>query len=513
MAIDSARHQHTAGTRANGAATNSTAAASQRVARQWVGGEWLESSRQAATIDPATGEPIGTFHDADIGQVEAAIAAADEVFRTSSWRSDSMRRAFALSRLAGEYARRFEEIVQTLCAENGKLYPEAAFEVSAAPRALQFAAGLAAHNFGRVTESRPGQQSMSIRQAAGVAGLIIPWNSPIYLLVRALAPALAAGCTAVIKLPATAAQSAALTAELIASVPEIPRGAVNIVVESGDAGARLLVDSARVAVVSFTGSTRTGRAIAKAAANNLKRVSLELGGKTPHLVFADADRTALLPVLEKSLTVFAGQFCMTGRRLLLQRDIADAVIEGYAGRLSEVRPGPASDPTSDMGPLINKAEVDRVDAVVSDAIGAGAKVIVRGGPVVDAPRGGGAFYRPTLLAVEDNSLPIVQEEIFGPVQTVQIFDTEAEAIELANSTPYGLSASVWSTDAARTVRVARGIDAGLISINGWANLAVQFEEGGFKSSGLGRLGGIGALDDFLEYKQITIDFAEETGVH
>ena len=258
---------------------------------------------------------------------------------------------------------------------------------------------------------------------------------------------------------------------------------------------------------------RTGRAIAKAAANNLKRVSLELGGKTPHLVFADADRTALLPVLEKSLTVFAGQFCMTGSRLLLQRDIADAVIEGYAGRLSEVRPGPASDPTSDMGPLINKAEVDRVDAVVSDAIGAGAKVIVRGGPVVDAPRGGGAFYRPTLLAVEDNSLPIVQEEIFGPVQTVQIFDTEAEAIELANSTPYGLSASVWSTDAARTVRVARGIDAGLISINGWANLAVQFEEGGFKSSGLGRLGGIGALDDFLEYKQITIDFAEEAGVH
>jgi len=232
-----------------------------------------------------------------------------------------------------------------------------------------------------------------------------------------------------------------------------------------------------------------------------------LGGKTPHLIFDDADLNAVLPVLEKSLTVFAGQFCMTGSRVLVQRGIAEKLTAALAQRLQKVKPGPASDPTSDMGPLIDKASVTRVNKAVEAAIEAGAKVIVRGGPSTIPALAGGAFYHPTLLEVTDCTLPIVQTETFGPVQTLQIFDTEDEAIELANATEYGLSACVWSRDVDTPVRVARRLDAGLISINSWANLAVEFEEGGFKSSGLGRLGGVASIEDFIEYKQIAHTFA------
>jgi betaine-aldehyde dehydrogenase len=339
-----------------------------------------------------------------------------------------------------------------------------------------------------------------------VAGLIIPWNSPAYLCIRALAPALAAGCTAVVKMPGQSAQAAALTAEIIASAPALAKGVVNVFIESGSDGARLLVDSPRVPVVSFTGSTHTGRLIAQAAAVHLKRVGLELGGKTPHLVFDDADLDVVLPTLEKSSTVFAGQFCMTGSRILVQRGIAGRLEEGLGERLRKVVPGPASDPRSDMGPMIDKAAVARVNGLVEAAIRSGARVIVRGGPSTLPALTNGAFYHPTLLAVTDPSLPIVQNETFGPVQTLQVFETEEEAIELANDSEYGLSACVWSRDIDRPIRVARRLDAGQISINGWANVAVEFEEGGFKASGAGRLCGTAALDDFLEYKQITQSF-------
>ena len=214
----------------------------------------------------------------------------------------------------------------------------------------------------------------------------------------------------------------------------------------------------------------------------------------------------MLPVLEKSATVFAGQFCMTGSRILLQSGIADRLKDVYAKRLRAVRPGPAADPASHMGPLIDKAAVTRVDRVVREALDAGAQVIVRGGPATDEPLDRGAFYRPTLLEVTDSSLPIAREETFGPVQTIQIFETEEEAIALANDSEYGLSACIWSRDVDRPVRVSRKLEAGLISINSWANLAIEFEEGGLKSSGLGRLGGVASIDDFVEYKQITHNY-------
>lgn len=475
-------------------------------AQHWIGGAWLTDGERRDSIDPATGEVIGHFYDAPVETMQKAIDCASDAFRRSAWRNDAHARAAALSHLADAFEARLGELIDTLCTENGKVRLEATFEASLIPRALRFAVGLSMHGFGRVMETRPGQQSMSIREPVGVAGLIIPWNSPAYLCIRALAPALAAGCTAVVKMPHQAAQTAALLARIVESVREIPAGVVNFVIESGAAGARLLVDSPRVPTISFTGSSATGRVIACAAAERLKRVGLELGGKTPHLIFDDADLDAVLPVLEKSCTVFAGQFCMTGSRVLVHRSLAEKLKSALAKRLSEVRAGPAREASSQMGPLIDKAAVRRVNAVVEAAIAAGARVIVRGGPATDPALAGGAFYLPTLLEIDDASLPIAREETFGPVQTLQVFDTEEQAIDMANDSEYGLSACVWSRDVDRPIRVARRLHAGLISINSWANLAVEFEEGGFKSSGLGRLGGLASLEDFLEYKQITQDF-------
>ncbi len=479
----------------------------QRTARHWIDGEWVDTPNRSASYNPATGEVIGVFCDGDAGVAQAAIDAAQACFQTSSWQFDAMNRSTALSHIADAYAVRGGEVVDTLCLENGKLHQEAVFEVDYIGRALRFAAGLAVQTQGRVADTRPGQQSMSIRQPVGVAGLIIPWNSPAYLSMRALVPALAAGCTAVVKLPAQAAQTAALMSDILSGVPELPHGAVNVFMETGSAGSSLLVESPQVPVISFTGSTRTGRTIAQTAAAGLKHVGLELGGKTPHLVFDNADLDAAVTTIVASSTVYAGQFCMTGSRVLAQSGIADDLREALASRLESVRPGPAADPDSEIGPMIDGASVRRVDAMVDEAISAGAKAVVRGGPSTVPALAGGSFYHPTLLEVVDSSMPIVQREVFGPVQTFQVFDSEDEAVALANDTDFGLSACIWSRDVDQPVRVSRRLQAGLISINSWANLTVQFEEGGFKGSGLGRLGGGACLDDFLEYKQITQDYA------
>jgi betaine-aldehyde dehydrogenase len=237
---------------------------------------------------------------------------------------------------------------------------------------------------------------------------------------------------------------------------------------------------------------------------NLKRVGLELGGKTPLILFEDVDLAHALPIVVSTLIVFSGQFCMTGSRLLVHERIADRVRTDLGARLRAVKVGPASDPSSEMGPIIDKPNVERIDKIVEDAIARGATVIVRGGPVTDGPLAAGAFYRPTLLEVHDNSMPIVQDEVFGPVLTMQTFSTEAQAIAMANDSQYGLSASVFSQDVDVLLRVALALESGSVWVNDWARLHDQFEEGGFKASGLGRMRGFAVLDDFVEFKHVRL---------
>lgn len=473
-----------------------------KIALNWINGKWIDSGHYKNSIDPATYGYIGKYAEGGLQEAQLAIAAAQDAFHHSAWKNDLKLRAQVLLELADAFERNTDELVETLARENGKIRPEAKFEVTMVPSKLRYYAGLARTHYGRAAEPHPGKLSLVIHQPVGIAGIIVPWNSPVILAIRSLAPALAAGCATVIKMPGQTAQTNALFARIISEVSSLPTGVINIFSESGADGAQHLIESPLVPVISFTGSTTTGRAIAVAGAKHLKRFGLELGGKTPMVVFPDANLDAAVPILEKALTVFAGQFCMTGSRLLVQRDIAPMLIERLSSRLENVRVGPAADPASEMGPLIDKPNVQRVNQIVEDAIGAGAKVIVRGGPVTEGPLSKGAFYRPTLLQVEDPTLPIVQRETFGPVLTLQIFDREAEAIRLANDSEFGLSASIWTHDLDRALRVSRELEAGTIWVNDWATIYDEFEEGGFKQSGQGRLNGVTAIDDFIEYKHI-----------
>lgn len=473
-------------------------------ALNWVNGEWIDSGTHQDSVNPATGEVIGRFAVGGRDQFAAGIKAAKAVFEESSWKRDRMLRARVLNQMADIFEKNTEALVEQLALENGKTKYEAMFEVSMVPPKLRYFASLVRTQFGRAHQPDDGKYAVVLREAIGVAGVIVPWNSPVVLLVRSLAPALAAGATAVVKMPAQIAQTSALLCRLLDQVEGLPKGAVNIIVERGDEGARLLVDSPDIAAISYTGSTHVGRKIAEGAAKTLKRLNLELGGKTPMIVFDDANLDRLVPTLEKGITVFAGQFCMTGSRILVQRGIADQVRELLVARLEAVKVGPASDPTSDMGAMIDKDTVARVDAVVRAAIDKGAKALVRGGPVTEGPLARGAFYAPTLLEVDDPDADIVLKETFGPVATLQVFDTEDEAVKLANHSEYGLAASIWTGDVERPWRVAQGIQAGTIWINEWAVVHDECEEGGFKQSGLGRLNGVAALDTFTEYKLVTI---------
>ncbi len=473
------------------------------VAKHWIDGKWRDSAQHHDSFDPATGEKIGTYAVGGAGEAKEAVAAALRAFRETDWKTNRELRARVLLEMADVFEARTPEVIQAICKENGKVGGEAGFEVSVAAPGLRYAASLVLHDYGRAAEWGAGRFSLSVREPIGVAGISVPWNSPVALLIRSLAPALAAGCTTVVKMPGQTAQVNALVSRVFTEVKSLPRGVINMI--NGEREVlSYLVESPDVPTISFTGSTTTGRAISQAGAARIKRFGLELGGKTPMVVFDDADVDAALPKLEKALTIFAGQFCMTGSRLLVQRGVADMLRRGLAARLEAVKVGPASDPTSDMGPVIDKANVQRIDKIVNAAIAAGARVIVRGGPITEGPLSRGAFYRPTLLEVTDGKADIVQQEVFGPVLTMQVFDTEAEAIALANDTEYGLAASVWTRDADRPLRIARELEAGTIWINDWAAMRDEFEEGGYKQSGRGRLRGLASLDDFVEYKHIVL---------
>ncbi|MDH6284092.1 aldehyde dehydrogenase family protein [Prescottella agglutinans] len=470
-------------------------------ARNYIGGCWVPSSTTGTSYSPATGEPLGTYYEADSEQVREAIRIAKDTFATHVWRRDRHLRAKVLEEMADRIEAASGELAMLLARENGKILPEADFELSLTPSKLRYYAAQALTDTGRGGRVRDGVYSMLLSEPIGVAGVIVPWNSPVVLAVRSFAPALAAGCTVVMKMAAQTALVNARLAELLADCPSLPAGVLNIFTESGSDGAKLLVSSPDVNAVSYTGSTAVGRQIMAAGGATLKRLSLELGGKTPMIVFDDADLDAAVGTIVAGIATFTGQFCMTGSRILVQRSIADRVREALVQALEQVKVGPGDQDTSHMGPMIDIVARDRLEALLAEH-SRDADVIVRGGRPDDPALSRGAYFRPALLAVDDVASPLVQRELFGPVATFEIFDTEDDAVRMGNATEYGLAASVWTRDGARGLRMADALDAGTVWTNGWAVVVDQFEEGGYKQSGLGRLNGHRALEEFQEYKHV-----------
>ncbi|WP_327048464.1 aldehyde dehydrogenase family protein [Microbispora sp. NBC_01189] len=474
---------------------------SQAPARHYIGGEWVASDTTGVSCSPADGEPLGTYYEVDEAQVREAIRIAKHTFATHAWRTDRQLRARVLNEMADRIEAATDELALMLARENGKILPEAYFELSLTPSKLRYYAAQALTSSGRGDRVRPGVYSTLLAEPIGVAGVIVPWNSPVVLAVRSFAPALAAGCTVVMKMAAQTALVNTRFTELLADCPSLPAGVLNVFNESGSVGAKLLVGSPDVAALSYTGSTTVGRQIMTDAGTTLKRLSLELGGKTPMIVFEDANLDAAVPTIVAGITTFAGQFCMAGSRVLVHEQVAEEVKARLAEALGQVRVGPGDAEGSQMGPLVDVAGRQRLEDLIAASCG-DAEVIVPGGRPDDESLARGAYYRPALYGVSDTDSPLVQRELFGPVATFETFGTEEEAVRKANATEYGLAASVWTADGARGLRVADALDAGTVWTNGWAVVLDQFEEGGYKQSGLGRLNGTRALEEFQEYKHI-----------
>lgn len=474
------------------------------IALHWIDGEWTPGVSGANTIvpcyDPANGKVIAGLHDGGETEAIAAIAAAKRAFEATGWARAPRSRAEVLYAFADRLQARSAEIAAWLTRVNGKLLRESAGEIAASVSELRYYAGLARNIFGRCAEIDEGKYSVLSREPAGIAGIIVPWNAPVTLLIRSLAPAMAAGCTSVIKPAHQTSVVTRLVLECLADVPGLPCGVVNLVNESGVAAGEAIVSSPDVDVISFTGSPATAKRIMVAGATTLKRLSLELGGKAPCLVFDDADLPAAVAGITAGATVMAGQMCTAATRVIVHERVAADLQNGLKQAFESMVVGPGSDPHSQMGPLIDRANRDRVARIAERASEHG-KVIVPGG-VVGGELADGAFVRPTLVAVDDLSSPYVQEEFFGPILNVEVVPDETAAIERANSTRFGLAASIWTQDFNCASRVARALRSGTVWINCHNRLFAEAETGGFRESGFGRLHGLQGLDDFLQTKHV-----------
>lgn len=468
-----------------------------------IDGRWqpAASGRFSEARDPAHGTVIGRFADGDATDCETAIAAARRAFDRPDWAQAPRLRQQVLSVWADRMEARLDALSRLLTQENGKVLAQSHGEIVGAISEIRYYAGLSRHLPGHVLEVEPGAYSTMLREPAGVTGIIVPWNAPVVLLIRSLAPALACGCTAVVKpAPQTALITAAVLAEL-AAVPTLPAGVANLVSETGHAVAQTLVASTDVDVLSFTGSNAVGQRIMADAAPTMKKLSLELGGKSACLVFADTDISTVAPKLAAAATIISGQQCTAARRVLVHASRLDDMKRALTGALRALRVAPGNADGAHIGPLIDAAAHAHVGARVTAALDAADEVLLAGGRPADAPREG-HFMAPSLVFHRDPSAFFVQEEIFGPFLVLEAFDDERDAVTRANQSEFGLSASVWTQDSARALRVARALRNGTVWINDHNRLFAEAETGGYRRSGLGRLHGYDAIHDFTELKHI-----------
>jgi aminomuconate-semialdehyde/2-hydroxymuconate-6-semialdehyde dehydrogenase len=463
------------------------------------------SGQHLPDVDPATGQVIAEIPDSGAEDVDAAVAAASRAFE--SWRkTPADERSKLLLRVADLIQGNFDELARLESEDNGK--PIGLARRMDVPRAvLNFrffaTAILHAETRSHMTDDRA--LNYTLRQPLGVAGLISPWNLPLYLLTWKIAPAIAAGNTCVAKPSELTPLTADRLAELIAEAG-IPPGVVNIVHGAGASTGRALTSHPNVPLISFTGGTKTGADVMAHAGPLFKKVSLELGGKNPNIVFADADLEEAVATSIQSSFANQGEICLCGSRLFVERTIYESFLDRFVAATKKLRIGDPQEASTDVGALVTEAHLRKVEGYVELAKEEGGEILTGGRRPASLPARveKGWFLEPTVIAGLDCNRRVMQEEIFGPVVTVTPFDTPEEAIAYANGTRYGLSASVWTRDLQKAHRVAAALDSGTVWVNTWLLRDLRVPFGGMKESGVGREGGFDSLEFFTEAKNVCI---------
>jgi len=456
-------------------------------------------------FNPATGKPLATLSNGGLEDVDAAVSAARRAFDTGPWpRMRAAERGRILNKIALSIRANADELAHLECYDVGKPLKQAYGDVEAAARYFEFYGGLADKISGQTVPLADHLLDVVLREPIGVSGQILPFNYPLQNTGRGAAPALAAGCTVVLK-PSEAASLTPLRIARIAQQCGLPDGALNVVTGGGAAGTALS-SHPDIDQVTFTGSVSTGIKVATAAAGNIVPSVLELGGKSPFVVFADADFERALPAIMASIFINnAGQTCSAASRLLLQRGTqGDAFLAALIARIKELRMGPGID-DPDIGPVISLAQQEKIISVLQDARNAEVTIHAGGNSATGSDLTDGYFIEPTLIEVSSNGDRFAQEEVFGPVLTLIRFDTPEQALEIANDTPFGLSSYVWSRNIDQALSLAKGIRAGQVNVNSYdVGTGIEMPFGGFKKSGWGREKGIEGINSYLAVKNICI---------
>jgi betaine-aldehyde dehydrogenase len=475
--------------------------------QMFINGEWVasQSNKTFPVYEPATEEVLAQVPDSNAEDVNRAVAAAKAAFEDGSWASTTAQeRGRILFKLADKIRQNVPMLAELEARNTGKPIVEAEYDLNDTATCFEYYGGLATKILGFVNPVPDNAVSLTLKEPIGVAGQIIPWNYPMLMAAWKLAPALAAGCTCVLK---PAEQTPLTVLEFAKWFDEVglPKGVVNIITGFGETCGSPLVKHPDVNKIAFTGSAAVGKIIVKEAADTVKRVTLELGGKSPNIFFADADFEAAIDGALFGVFINQGEVCSAGSRILVEKSIYKKFVDAMAEKAKKIKLGAPLDRETKMGPLVSKDQYDRVLSYL-DVGRKEAKVASGGGRSSDFAKG--YYVQPTIFYDVDNSARIAREEIFGPVATVIPFDNEKDAIKIANDSPYGLAAAVWTRDIFKAFRAVKAIRAGIVWVNHMQPTYVEAPWGGYKQSGFGRELGPWGIEEYLETKQVHINLNE-----